>query len=520
MQNELESSDHDDHGFSDHDGSLTQRGNPAFRSGKRHSEDRRRALKARGSRKRPAESQLERQESKEDVQTPWDEVLHRAFVEAIFQIGIRQSSPSVIAENMCFHPPTITSERIKSHLQKLRLHHEKEKRRFLEEYDMFMLQAMKGIRIFRHCASSTALLKRIKALGKDALGGRAAAILTCSVLLDNATASKSNQSLRQSLTGEGGLVLTMNPAGFPAAQVPFPTLSSEEKDSPLGTSLLFVMGLLEHMEKFLMEQRSYNIKQEPSSGLPPSKRLPQSSQTEDKPTAPTSLVFEDPVEKFAKRSRAATLRSDSCTDSNYDDDMPLDSPSPCFDDDNFQSRPRLNSFGSRRDEQLIQTPGEVSRQMFQFPAFLAQEPTYDSAWDYRNSNPLLPATAQLIAAFRPPPYNNRLSSSKSRSANRHQSAEVDSSSAPYRTAYVSAPVGNASYQDTVFPNPFIARGDNSNLQHYYPISQTPGDLGVVNTHPLGTSYHSLLSSRLVLEHAIPYMMPGFNNQEQERQDGN
>ena len=80
-----------------------------------------------------------------DDETPWDEDIHRSFVEAIFEIGLKHSSPSVIVENMITHPTNLTSERVKSHLQKMRLHRSKEKKRFLEDFDTFLRQALKGL---------------------------------------------------------------------------------------------------------------------------------------------------------------------------------------------------------------------------------------------------------------------------------------------------------------------------------------------------------------------------------------
>lgn len=49
----------------------------------------------------------------------WPDELHRDFVSAVFDVGLKHSSPSTILEHMPKHPQ-ITSERIKSHLQKFR----------------------------------------------------------------------------------------------------------------------------------------------------------------------------------------------------------------------------------------------------------------------------------------------------------------------------------------------------------------------------------------------------------------
>lgn len=69
---------------------------------------------------------------------PWSEQEHRAFVSAIYNVGVQNASPSVIRDNMQCTPPCITSERVKSHLQKYRINRTKGKQEFMSTYDVWM----------------------------------------------------------------------------------------------------------------------------------------------------------------------------------------------------------------------------------------------------------------------------------------------------------------------------------------------------------------------------------------------
>jgi SHAQKYF class myb-like DNA-binding protein len=69
----------------------------------------------------------------------WPDDLHRDFVSAIFDVGLKHSSPSTVMEHMPPHEQ-ITTERIKSHLQKYRLHRQKAKKEFMTSYQQTMEQ--------------------------------------------------------------------------------------------------------------------------------------------------------------------------------------------------------------------------------------------------------------------------------------------------------------------------------------------------------------------------------------------
>ena len=72
------------------------------------------------------------------VPLKWSEALHRDFVSAVFDIGVKHASPAVVLDTMLIQDKEVTSERVKSHLQKYRVHKERSKTEFMAEYDKAM----------------------------------------------------------------------------------------------------------------------------------------------------------------------------------------------------------------------------------------------------------------------------------------------------------------------------------------------------------------------------------------------
>lgn len=101
-----------------------------------------------------SQEETSQEEAKQEEELLWTEEMHRNFVTAIYDTGVAQSSPSVILENMDQHPTdgtaaaaaapssSLTSERVKSHLQKYRKNKHKSKEEFLKEYDSFLRKAV------------------------------------------------------------------------------------------------------------------------------------------------------------------------------------------------------------------------------------------------------------------------------------------------------------------------------------------------------------------------------------------
>ncbi|KAG5180091.1 hypothetical protein JKP88DRAFT_145800, partial [Tribonema minus] len=63
----------------------------------------------------------------------WPDALHAAFVTAIFDVGLKLASPRVLLDMMP-DPQGLTTEHVKSHLQKFRLHRDKSREEFLTKH--------------------------------------------------------------------------------------------------------------------------------------------------------------------------------------------------------------------------------------------------------------------------------------------------------------------------------------------------------------------------------------------------
>lgn len=63
----------------------------------------------------------------------WPDELHRDFVAAIFDVGLKHASPKAILEQMT-NTRELTTDHIKSHLQKYRLHRDRAREEFISTY--------------------------------------------------------------------------------------------------------------------------------------------------------------------------------------------------------------------------------------------------------------------------------------------------------------------------------------------------------------------------------------------------
>jgi SHAQKYF class myb-like DNA-binding protein len=174
---------------------------------------------------------------------PWTMEQHKQFVAAIFEVGLKTCSPSVIMENMRKKPKYVTRERTKSHLQKYRITKDRNKDDFLMEYEMLLkkTEAIKNEQVQK--LGRTPIPKAIlsKALdGKKAtklIGGQAAALLSFSVLNNCSTDHGPDQ------------------IPFQGTKTTFPKLTEEEQQTSLGASLLYIKGLLHNMTDVLLKER-------------------------------------------------------------------------------------------------------------------------------------------------------------------------------------------------------------------------------------------------------------------------
>jgi SHAQKYF class myb-like DNA-binding protein len=182
----------------------------------------------------------------------WDEETHRFFAEAIYELGLRNSSPAVILENMVQQPQMISSERVKSKLQKYRNQREKSKQEFMEDYNSFIRKA-KAIETAGGGGSQApgALLEM---MGSSKLyGGDVAAFLSYAVMKEREIKQGGESLLSTAILKKGALEYVEN---FSGTGIAFPKLSEEEKKSSLGVSMTFIMGLFLSMTQHIMKERA------------------------------------------------------------------------------------------------------------------------------------------------------------------------------------------------------------------------------------------------------------------------
>lgn len=183
----------------------------------------------------------------------WPDELHRDFVSAVFDVGLKHSSPSSLLEQMPPHEQ-ITTERIKSHLQKYRLHRQKSKKEFMASYESTLLKMKSG----EHDLDASALNC-----------GEVAAHLAFSTMNEKEITSVDPSSLVQ-----GGVLQ-------------LPQLTEEEKRSPVGASMGYLMGLFFSLKQQLEIQREGKYHNGDGPAITPS-TSPQSSVVLPTDSAPSN----------------------------------------------------------------------------------------------------------------------------------------------------------------------------------------------------------------------------------------
>ena len=150
----------------------------------------------------------------------WPDELHRDFVSAVFDVGLKHSSPSAILEQMAPNEQ-ITTERIKSHLQKYRLHRQKSKKEFMSSYDSTLSKMKSGESEFDTTSMNC---------------GEKAAHLTYSTMNEKEVVDSTSLM-------EGGVLQ-------------LPQLTEDEKHSPVGASMGYLLGLFFSLKQQLHAQRA------------------------------------------------------------------------------------------------------------------------------------------------------------------------------------------------------------------------------------------------------------------------
>jgi SHAQKYF class myb-like DNA-binding protein len=178
----------------------------------------------------------------------WPDELHRDFVSAVFDVGLKHSSPSTIMEHMPKHPQ-INSERIKSHLQKYRLHRAKSKQEFMSSYE--------------------SSLKKFKAGEMDHVSslsdGQVAAQLSHAAISGAADPQPSKPQPQQNRPPKSQQQQQQPPRVLPSINrattatheaLMLPKLTEVEKNSPIGASMGYLLGLFFSLKKQLLMQRA------------------------------------------------------------------------------------------------------------------------------------------------------------------------------------------------------------------------------------------------------------------------
>ena len=190
----------------------------------------------------------------------WTEETHRAFVSAVYHIGMKHASPAVILENMHTMPISITSERVKSHLQKYRLNRSKGKEEFMSGYDNWMTKAIRLSNKSESSRNITAQPSFILDMMSSTLPvpGDIAAFLSYSVIMESKQGADSGNILNSQVDSQTTKVDDDYVQYFTGASITFPRLSEEEKLSTLGKGLCYIMALFVNMTEHLDKVRREN----------------------------------------------------------------------------------------------------------------------------------------------------------------------------------------------------------------------------------------------------------------------
>ncbi|KAL9190977.1 hypothetical protein ACHAXT_000683 [Thalassiosira profunda] len=218
----------------------------------------------------------------------WPDELHRDFVSAIFDVGLKHSSPSAIMEHMAANPD-LTSERVKSHLQKYRLNRKKSRAEFMGSYD----SALEG---FRKRGSDGG-----EGLGEGLSCGEAAALCTHESQIEPREGSRGPSpvlpvsSASQVSVDEGAHVLRL------------PLLTVAEKDGPVGQAFGYLVGMYNALSRQLEDGRRQ------AGGPAPAPRRQETRQQHPPATQPSQqhqVVYHQPVVQsgFVQHAVATSLQ--------------------------------------------------------------------------------------------------------------------------------------------------------------------------------------------------------------------
>lgn len=192
----------------------------------------------------------------------WPEDLHRDFVSAIFDVGLKQSSPSTILEHMPKHEQ-ITTERIKSHLQKYRLHRAKSKKEFISSYEASLrkFQSQGGVDAAGAIAGGEVAAHLTYSNQENVADGGNGGVLGSADAMSPASAPVlSTENVNPVAATEEASANTA-PMNHPPQEpqnesLMLPELTELEKQSPIGAAMGYLMGLFFSLRQQLLIQRS------------------------------------------------------------------------------------------------------------------------------------------------------------------------------------------------------------------------------------------------------------------------
>ena len=178
--------------------------------------------------------------------------------------GISQASPAVIRQEMTLDTEAVTSERIKSKLQKYRASKEKSVESFMKEYDDWMRKAAPLVN-----APGGDMLRDksdfeiMSMMGMcHPIGGEAAALLSYQVMTEKvpgshaeSRCSASSQATRTQTMTEKSSMESRRERDQSLVHISVPILSEEEKETALGKAMTHVLGILES----LSQHRAFNL---------------------------------------------------------------------------------------------------------------------------------------------------------------------------------------------------------------------------------------------------------------------
>jgi len=194
----------------------------------------------------------------------WPDELHRDFVSAVFDVGLKHSSPSAIMEFMRPNPD-VTSERVKSRLQKYRKNREKSRNEFMASYDSALERFQR--RQQEQNQAPQGGQEDVENSGHSVSGGEAAALCTHASFAERIHASDGGSvSLVSSVrsTPVTGIAPTSSVSQLSqlatreadgVGTLHMPLLTTEEKDGHIGQSFGYLVGLYQSLSRQLEESR-------------------------------------------------------------------------------------------------------------------------------------------------------------------------------------------------------------------------------------------------------------------------